>query len=172
MLFHFVDWGHDEQPQVPKTRKAAAQQLRQVVAVEVGEMLRGQTEAPYEGQPAPRALVTRAPVVFEGHLELQDRPLTLLGYLWLEFAYTLDRKTKERACSHCGEIFIIDNRQGTRENRLYCSERCRMAVYRANKREARALHAKGWTPGRIAKHLGSETKTVRVWIAAAKKRRK
>ena len=171
-LFHCVDWGSNEQPQVQKTRKAAAQHLRRVVAAEVGEMLRGQTEIPYEGQPAPSALVTRAPVLFEDHLELQDRPLNLLGYLWLEFAYTLDRRAKERNCAHCDETFIIDARRGTRENRLYCSERCRMAVYRGKKRDARALHVKGWTPGRIAKELCSETKTVHGWIQAAKQRRK
>ena len=77
--------------------------------------------------------------------------------------------TKQRSCAHCDLVFFIDaQRLGTRENRLYCSERCRMAVYRAKKRRARALHAQGWGANWIASLVDSKTKTVLGWVNRGK----
>lgn len=71
-----------------------------------------------------------------------------------------------RDCRYCGQAILICAAAGTRRNRLYCSERCRTAVYREKKREARALHAEGWPLDQIADVLDSRPAIVRGWIGA------
>ena len=47
-----------------------------------------------------------------------------------------------------------------RNDRVTCSGTCRKRRYRGRQRQARDLRGKGWSPGRIAKELDTDTATV------------
>lgn len=60
-------------------------------------------------------------------------PLNLLGALWLQLARAIDGDKEYRACQHCGNWFEIGS-TGYSRARRFCSNRCRVAFSRAQKR--------------------------------------
>jgi hypothetical protein len=106
---------------------------------------------------------------------LKIKPNTLLGALWLQLAESISGCKKHRACRHCGSWFSIlrekinkksKKKQMMRQNRIYCSEKCKGAAARLRKTKAQQLAREGKTPEEIASELGSDVKTVRGWLMA------
>jgi hypothetical protein len=59
-------------------------------------------------------------------------PETLIGAMWFQCARVLTQNPTFRACKHCGKWFELspDTR---RKQAIYCSDRCKVAAYRAKK---------------------------------------
>lgn len=77
-----------------------------------------------------------ARVVFDqdrGRMTLRIVPETLIGAMWFQCARVLTLNPTFRACNHCGKWFELspDTR---RRQAIYCSDRCKVAAYRAKKR--------------------------------------
>jgi hypothetical protein len=76
-----------------------------------------------------------ARVVFDqdrGHMTLRIVPETLIGAMWFQCARVLTLNPVFRACKQCGRWFELgpDTR---RKQSIYCSDRCKVAAYRAKK---------------------------------------
>ncbi|MFP6572646.1 MAG: hypothetical protein VB674_08550, partial [Vicinamibacterales bacterium] len=55
---------------------------------------------------------------------------------------------------------------GSRSSKRYCTDGCRMKAYRMRQEQARELKRQGMSLREIAHALGSDTHTVRSWLAA------
>ena len=97
-------------------------------------------------------------------------PQSLLGALWLQAAMSLTGEKKFQRCANanCVRMIEISLDTGFREGTMFCSDACKMQDYRTRRRKARLLAKRGWTPARIAKNIGRETKIVRGWLKAKK----
>ena len=76
-----------------------------------------------------------ARVVFDQdreHMTLRIVPETLIGAMWFQCARVLTLNPTFRACKHCAKWFELspDTR---RKQAIYCSDRCKVAAYRAKK---------------------------------------
>lgn len=100
-----------------------------------------------------------------GRLRLHVGATTLIGAAWLQLAEGAagGERYKPRKCARrgCPHWFVVESKRG---HDTYCGSNCRVAAHRIRKR-AYALHAEGKTPSAIAKALGTETGTVRGWLA-------
>lgn len=90
-----------------------------------------------EGDKQPGTSST-ARVVFDqdrGQMTLRIVPATLIGAMWFQCARVLTLNPTFRACRHCREWFELspDKR---RKQSIYCSDRCKVAAYRAKKAAA------------------------------------
>jgi hypothetical protein len=94
---------------------------------------------------------------------LRHYPRSLLGAVALQFGTAILSGRTTRICPVCQRYFEV-TAQASRNDRLTCSDRCRIRAYRDRQERARQLHAKGWTAKRIANELGSEADTVKKWI--------
>jgi hypothetical protein len=118
----------------------------------------------------PDASLTMAPTPgSEGEvvLRLQTVPQSLLGAMWLQFAFAIDGDTEHRRCEACGNWFAIAP-DTARPDRQYCSNACRSRAYRRRMERARELHAQGKKPAAIAKDLGTDGDTVKKWLKQKK----
>ena len=63
-----------------------------------------------------------------GRLRLNVAPASLIGAIWLQFAFAVDSDARFRRCDTCGTWFSIAPPK--RESRKYCSDACRTRAYR------------------------------------------
>jgi len=61
-------------------------------------------------------------------------PSSLNHFCWLELMQLIAGGTQIQKCLNCGAFFSIGIEKGTRITRQYCSDRCRVAMHRKNKR--------------------------------------
>jgi hypothetical protein len=76
-----------------------------------------------------------ARVVFDQdreHMTLRIVPETLIGAMWFQCARVLALNPIFRACRHCGKWFELSP-DARRKHAIYCSDRCKVAEYRAKK---------------------------------------
>ncbi len=95
-------------------------------------------------------------------------PKNLLGALWIQAAVAVHERQEFRTCARCGDPYALPRtapKGGGRTEAKFCSARCRVAAYRERKDKARKLRKKGTPHAAIAKQLGTDTKTVRGWLA-------
>jgi hypothetical protein len=104
----------------------------------------------------------RAPKVL-----LRFYPRSLLGVVALQFATAILSGRTTRMCPVCGRYFEV-TASASRNDRLTCSNRCRVRAYRDRQAKARERHAAGWTAKRIARELGSELSAVKKWLSQGK----
>jgi hypothetical protein len=98
-------------------------------------------------------------------LDLFFVPRSLLGYLWLQLAEAVAEQKTFRRCKVCSTWILIAARaEGSRTNRLTCSNTCRMRLYQERMREAARLFAKGRTVAEVARRLGADSSRVRKWV--------
>ncbi|MEM7412925.1 MAG: hypothetical protein AAF430_22025 [Myxococcota bacterium] len=154
------------------SKELASRRLRQLVVARVTDQFGGRRRSLHPETESFDPAVLRRPVLYGDRVEMRDQARSLLGLIWLEFAYSLDIERVEKRCLVCNDVFIVDNRRKTRRSREYCSEKCRMAAYRERKREAVKLAQRGMTPAKIAKKLDSDTKTVQGWLKGKNRRTK
>jgi hypothetical protein len=102
-----------------------------------------------------------------GRFENHVRPRNLLGALWLQFAESLDPDRQYRECPGCNQRFAVSP-DTKRSDSKHCSERCKVNAFRRRKRRAQDLRANGMSVREIAAELGSEPKTVKGWVTAAR----
>lgn len=69
-------------------------------------------------------------------LALFGRPNHLLAAMWLQFAFSIQGNSKFLQCPQCNEWFKPPNK-ASRSNVRFCSNRCRVANFRAAKRAQR-----------------------------------
>jgi hypothetical protein len=94
-------------------------------------------------------------------------PVSLLGALYLQFAFAVGGSKDYQQCARCGKWFELTPGVN-RADRLFCSDACRMASYRERVKQARRLAAEGKTIRQIAKELGVEAESVHKWVAPSK----
>ena len=104
----------------------------------------------------------------KGQQGLYVNPANLLGALWVQFSESIDGGRTKRRCEQCRAWMLLAP-DTSRSDRAYCSDSCRVSAYRDRKKSASRLRRKGMTPSAIAKKLGSDTETVRGWLAQSKK---
>jgi len=102
----------------------------------------------------------------EIRFRLDWTPQSLLGALWLQAVRSVTRASRLQQCASCEQSMEISREKttGARADARFCSTACRVREYRRRMRRAGQLSRKGWTPARIARHLGSKTETVRGWV--------
>jgi hypothetical protein len=73
-----------------------------------------------------------------GRMTLRIVPATLIGAMWFQCARVLTQNPTFRACKHCAKWFELspDTR---RKQAIYCSDRCKVAAYRAKKSSTKTL---------------------------------
>ncbi|MDA1054801.1 MAG: hypothetical protein O3C40_30610 [Planctomycetota bacterium] len=98
-----------------------------------------------------------------GEFTLQKRGEGLLPYLWLQFADSLVENKRYRRCSTCNKPFELVP-DIARTNKLFCKDACKLKAYRSRKRKAREMRGQGKTLQEIARHFGSDFKTVKGWV--------
>ena len=69
--------------------------------------------------------------------DLQIKPDSLIGAIWLQFALALDGNYDYHPCEECSLWFAISPGAG-RPEKQYCSDACRMRAYRKRKSASRA----------------------------------
>jgi hypothetical protein len=112
-----------------------------------------------EGRASPRLLWDAN----HERLGLYIVPDSLIGALWLQFAWAVERDSQFRRCAECRIWFELA--PGTaRSDKLYCSTHCRTKAYRKRQAEAVRLHAEGRSIEDIALQMESDPDTVRGWI--------
>jgi hypothetical protein len=94
---------------------------------------------------------------------LRHYPKSLLGAIALQFATAILSGRTTRICPVCQRYYEV-TAQASRNDRVTCSNRCRVRAYRDRQQRARELHAKGRTTKQIAKELGSDVDTIKNWI--------
>jgi hypothetical protein len=108
-----------------------------------------------------------APGLFWDHklnrVVFQDRPLSLLGAIYLQLAHAVAGNRPSRRCEVCRRWFELDPAK-TRADRRTCSNTCRTKIYRQRQHQARELHARGKSLREIAKALNSDVPTVKKWV--------
>jgi hypothetical protein len=93
-------------------------------------------------------------------LGLSVVPVNLLGAMWLQCARAIEGDGRYQRCPQCQEWFKVPPK-ALRENTTYCSPRCRVAAFRARRREksgglpvravdSTALPVKTTAPGVVA----------------------
>jgi hypothetical protein len=97
----------------------------------------------------------------------RNYPRSLLGAVHLQFAAAILSGRETRACPVCGRYFEV-TALASRNDRLTCSNRCRVRAYRDRQQRARQLHGEGWSPKRIAEELGSKVSRVKKWLSQNK----
>ena len=97
-------------------------------------------------------------------MSLYIMPESLIGALWLQFARAVDGNKKYERCAECKTWFEVSP-DTFRTNRRYCKNACRFKAYRGRQAEARGLATGGMPVREIAKHLESDAKVVKSWIA-------
>jgi hypothetical protein len=110
---------------------------------------------------------TRARLVFDAEAKRFNRhivPRNLLGAIWIQTAAMAEGGRNYGRCEQCRGWFVVSP-EINRADRAYCSDRCRHKAYRDRRQRARELHAKGMTAPKIAGELGSDSETVRGWLA-------
>jgi hypothetical protein len=96
-------------------------------------------------------------------------PRTLLGAMWLQFAWSVDGARSHKPCKECGRWFEISTEDtGKRINREFCSDPCKSKNYRRRKAEAIELKAQGKTIAAIAKQLDTPIETIKNWTSKRK----
>lgn len=91
-------------------------------------------------------------------------PKSLIGALWLQFARSIEVGAEYRRCVVCGKWFELVTRE-VKRTRLYCSSACRFKQYRERQKSAVEAYVAGRAVDDIARELGTDTETVRKWIA-------
>ncbi len=104
-------------------------------------------------------------------LFLELVPTSLIGAMWLQFAYWTQGGRSFPECKQCGKRFAValDAKRVVAD---YCSDTCRFKAYRIRKKKTLELKAKGKKNAEIASILGSDPKTVGKWIREAKAQEK
>src|SRR5262249_42108217 len=97
----------------------------------------------------------------------RNYPRSLFGAVHLQFSAAILSGRETQVCPVCGRYFEV-TALASRNDRLTCSNRCRVRAYRDRQQKARDLHAKNWSLQRIAKELGSEISTIKKWLAQSK----
>jgi hypothetical protein len=71
-----------------------------------------------------------------GRSVLRVVPIDLMGALWLQVGWAVAGKATYRECARprCGVWFEIHPERGERTSRRFCSETCRVALYREKKK--------------------------------------
>lgn len=100
------------------------------------------------------------------------RPKSLRAGLWLQFSDAMAGRVKYNQCIVCGEWFALSHsadsdKRRTRDDKKYCSARCRGILYR-DRRRAREMASEGKTLEQISKAINTPTKTVADWITDKK----
>jgi hypothetical protein len=105
-----------------------------------------------------------------GEPRLALEPLTLIAAMWLQVALAVTGDKRFVACKFCRRLFEISTEQtGFRSHREFCSDSCKTKDYRKRKRTALRLAASGSRLREISEKTGTETATVRAWLATAKR---
>lgn len=99
----------------------------------------------------------------DGKVRLENRPRSLLGALWVQFAKALEGEKRFRQCTECDNWFEVSN-SVSRSDKMYCSNACRVRAYQKRKARARVLHDEGLSMVEIAKRLETDPTTVRGWV--------
>lgn len=103
-----------------------------------------------------------------GPPRLSFAPVTLLAAMWLQFALSLANNSRFLPCKMCNTVFEIST-TGFRSHREFCSESCKTNDYRKRHRLSLRLAESGSSVEAIATELKTNPKTVRSWLAAAKR---
>jgi hypothetical protein len=98
---------------------------------------------------------------------LRNYPLSLLGAIFLQFSTAILSGRETRTCMVCQRYFEV-TALASRNDRLTCSNRCRVRAYRDRQAKARELHKKSWSPKQISKEIGSDVSTIKKWLAQTK----
>ena len=94
-------------------------------------------------------------------------PETLVGAMWIQFLEWVQGARSFMRCKQCARWFSISV-DTKRADAAYCSAACRFRAYRWRQARAWELHSSGKVATEIARELGSDARTVRGWIRAAK----
>jgi hypothetical protein len=92
------------------------------------------------------------------------RPDSLLGALWLQFAYAVANKQKAIKCETCARPFIVAPGAG-RSDKKHCSPNCKTRAYLQRRDSARAMKSRGKSIKQIAERLGVDSASVKKWVS-------
>jgi hypothetical protein len=98
---------------------------------------------------------------------LRHYPRSLLGAVYLQFTTAILSGRATQMCPVCGRYFEV-TAPASRNDRLTCSNRCRVRAYRDRQQKARELYGEGWSTKRIAKEIGSDISTIKKWLSQNK----
>lgn len=96
-------------------------------------------------------------------------PDSLVSAMWYQVTQLVVGHKEFRCCARSGcdaWIEISLGLTGSRSSKRYCTDGCRMKAYRMRQEQARELKRQGMSLREIAHALGSDTHTVRSWLAA------
>ncbi|MBK9165836.1 MAG: hypothetical protein IPM24_00020 [Bryobacterales bacterium] len=96
-------------------------------------------------------------------LGLHIVPLSLIGFLWFQFAQAIDGDKDYRRCPDCRKWFE-STPHATRSDRVFCSPSCKASAHRKKIAEARRLYAGGVGIKEIARQLDSTPAKVQGWV--------
>ena len=102
-------------------------------------------------------------------LGLGIQPTSLLGAMWLQLARAIDGQKDYRQCKECQTWFELSP-EVARTNRQYCSNACRIRAYRGRQEKAQEMNRQHKPISEIAKILGTDARTAKVWISRAKQK--
>jgi hypothetical protein len=103
----------------------------------------------------------------DGTLRVHNRPTSLLGMLWLQFAEAISGRMVYHSCPTCLRwVRLTPGVAGP--SRVYCSNACKMKALRWRQEEARRRHAAGESLTSIAAVLGSDENTVTAWVTGTR----
>ena len=93
---------------------------------------------------------------------ISHAPKSLIGAMWLQFAFAFTGGKTYPNCKNCGRLFEISTDfTGKRPESMFCSAACKSQEFRRRKRTAREMAATGESLKAIAKQLRTKTAMVR-----------
>ena len=94
---------------------------------------------------------------------------SLWGAILIQFAEAVGGGRSYQRCAACSRWFELAPGIN-RSDRQTCSDSCRQKLSKMRKEHALQLHEQGKKPQEIAKEIGSDTQTVKGWIARRKEK--
>jgi predicted nucleic acid-binding Zn ribbon protein len=92
-------------------------------------------------------------------------PQSLVGCLWWQFSRLVAGQSELVACAVCGRaIEHSAEGEGSRADRRFCSNACKLKNHRQRVKQAKELKAEGKSVAQIAKKLDAEPDTIRGWL--------
>jgi len=96
-------------------------------------------------------------------------PENLFGAIWLQFARLLTAESTHRPCKFCSKLIELSTgEQGSRADREFCSNSCKLKEQRRKVRLAKSMSAAGMSVAAIAAEFETKQKHIRNWLQRKK----
>lgn len=124
-------------------------------------LLNGQMAPLFENQPDRQVATLLVEPDRDHTLDFYVRLTNLLDVIWLQFAFAVRGDERFASCKECGASFKI---KGKREDKMFCSDACRVRAHRGRWNKVDELYRLGRGAKEISSEVGLPIATIKKWL--------